>query len=36
MPDKVIVNKAYYDEMKAELYDLVKNLNLLLKTEKNN
>lgn len=36
MPDKVIVNKGYYDEMKAELYDLVKNLNILLQTWRNN
>ncbi len=35
MPDKVIINKWYYDEMKAELHDLVKDLNNLIFIEKN-
>jgi len=36
MPDKVIVNKEYYDEMKTELDNLVKDLNTLLIARKNN
>jgi len=34
--DKVIINKWYFDEMKAELYDLVKDLNNLIIIAKNN
>lgn len=32
--ESIKINDWYYDEMKAELYDLVKNLNSLLQTDK--
>jgi heme oxygenase len=34
--DKVVINKWYFDEMKAELHDLVKDLNNLIIISKNN
>jgi hypothetical protein len=34
--DKVVINNWYFDEMKAELYDLVKDLNNLIIIAKNN